>query len=83
MKKNGVGMWAGLGLWVAAVGMVCAAEPGKSTGASKPTLTVTVTSPQTASLAQKISANGSLTGYAGGLNRKLWLLQHELQYANA
>ena len=45
MKKNGVGMWAGLGLWVAAVGMVCAAEPGKSTGASKPTLTVTVIPP--------------------------------------
>lgn len=30
-----------------------------------------------------IGANGSLTGYAGGLNRKLWLLQHELQYADA
>ena len=63
MKKNGVGMWAGLGLWVAAVGMVCAAEPGKSTGASKPTLTVTVTPPQTASLAQKINANGSLAAW--------------------
>lgn len=24
-----------------------------------------------------IGANGSLTGYAGGLQRKLWLLQHE------
>ncbi|WP_337878674.1 methylated-DNA--[protein]-cysteine S-methyltransferase [Rheinheimera sp.] len=24
-----------------------------------------------------IGANGSLTGYAGGLERKLWLLQHE------
>ncbi|WP_276317441.1 methylated-DNA--[protein]-cysteine S-methyltransferase [Rheinheimera riviphila] len=28
-----------------------------------------------------IGANGSLTGYAGGLNRKLWLLQHEMQCA--
>jgi len=28
-----------------------------------------------------IGANGSLTGYAGGLNRKLWLLQHERQFA--
>ena len=28
-----------------------------------------------------IGANGSLTGYAGGLPRKLWLLQHEMQYA--
>ena len=24
-----------------------------------------------------IGANGSLTGYAGGIDRKLWLLQHE------
>lgn len=28
-----------------------------------------------------IGANGSLTGYAGGLHRKLWLLQHEMQSA--
>lgn len=27
-----------------------------------------------------IGANGRLTGYAGGLDRKLWLLQHELQH---
>jgi methylated-DNA-[protein]-cysteine S-methyltransferase len=26
-----------------------------------------------------IGANGSLTGYAGGLNRKMWLLHHESQ----
>ena len=63
MKKNRVRMWGGLGLWVAAVGMVCAAEPVKSPGASKPTLSVTVTMPQTASLAQKISANGSLAAW--------------------
>jgi methylated-DNA-[protein]-cysteine S-methyltransferase len=24
-----------------------------------------------------IGANGTLTGYAGGLERKRWLLQHE------
>lgn len=30
-----------------------------------------------------IGANGSLTGYAGGLNRKMWLLQHESQIAVA
>ncbi len=63
MKKNGVGLWAGVGLWVAAVGMVSATEPVKSPGASKPTLTVTVITPQTASLAQKISANGSLAAW--------------------
>ncbi|MBU2278729.1 MAG: methylated-DNA--[protein]-cysteine S-methyltransferase [Gammaproteobacteria bacterium] len=27
-----------------------------------------------------IGANGRLTGYAGGLNRKLWLLEHELKH---
>jgi len=27
-----------------------------------------------------IGADGSLTGYGGGLERKLWLLQHEEQY---
>ena len=63
MKINGVGMWTGLGLWVAAVGMVCAAEPVKPPVVSKPTLTVTVTTPQTASLVQKISANGSLAAW--------------------
>jgi RND family efflux transporter MFP subunit len=63
MKKNGVGVWAGLGLWAAAVGMVCAAEPTKSASAAKPSLTVTVITPQTASLAQKISANGNLAAW--------------------
>ena len=28
-----------------------------------------------------IGANGSLTGYAGGLERKQWLLAHEQQFA--
>ena len=63
MKKNGVRVWAALGLWAAAVGMVCAAEPAKSASAAKPSLTVTVTTPQTASLAQKINANGSLAAW--------------------
>jgi RND family efflux transporter MFP subunit len=63
MKKTGVGVWAGLGLWVASVGMVCAAEPAKSASAAKPSLTVTVTTPQTASLSQKITANGNLAAW--------------------
>lgn len=28
-----------------------------------------------------IGTNGKLTGYAGGLERKKWLLQHELQFS--
>ncbi len=28
-----------------------------------------------------IGTNGKLTGYAGGLERKKWLLQHEMQYS--
>ncbi len=28
-----------------------------------------------------IGTNGNLTGYAGGLERKKWLLQHELKYS--
>ena len=30
-----------------------------------------------------IGANGSLTGYAGGLPRKRWLLEHELRHSRA
>ncbi len=30
-----------------------------------------------------VGANGRLTGYAGGLNRKQWLLEHEQRYAAA
>lgn len=30
-----------------------------------------------------IGANGSLTGYAGGLERKKWLLEHELRSSNS
>jgi HlyD family secretion protein len=63
MKKNGVGVWASLGLWAAAVGMVCAAEPAKLPVSSKPTLTVTLATPQMANLAQKINANGNLAAW--------------------
>lgn len=28
-----------------------------------------------------IGSNGSLTGYAGGLERKRWLLEHELKHS--
>jgi methylated-DNA-[protein]-cysteine S-methyltransferase len=30
-----------------------------------------------------IGANGSLTGYGGGLERKTWLLEHELRHRDA
>lgn len=30
-----------------------------------------------------VGANGSLTGYGGGLERKQWLLEHERRYAGA
>ena len=42
---------------------VCAADDGKAPTASKPSLTVTVTTPQTANMAQKIKANGSLAAW--------------------
>ncbi|RIJ48340.1 methylated-DNA--[protein]-cysteine S-methyltransferase [Maribellus luteus] len=29
-----------------------------------------------------IGSNGKLTGYAGGLDKKRWLLQHELRYSD-
>lgn len=29
-----------------------------------------------------IGSNGKLTGYAGGLDKKSWLLQHELRFSN-
>lgn len=29
-----------------------------------------------------VGSNGKLTGYAGGLDKKRWLLQHELTYSN-
>jgi RND family efflux transporter MFP subunit len=61
MKKNGIWVWA-----VVLVGFFWAAHAAddrQSSAAAKPSLTVTVTTPQTASLAQKISANGSLAAW--------------------
>jgi RND family efflux transporter MFP subunit len=59
------------GVWVFARGLVLlclacavqAADNSKPPAPAKPSLTVTVTTPQTASLAQKISANGSLAAW--------------------
>lgn len=63
MKKSGVwiGVWVGvcMGLGHAA----WAVEDSKSSVLAKPSLTVTVTLPQTASMAQKISANGNLAAW--------------------
>lgn len=30
-----------------------------------------------------IGSNGKLTGYAGGIERKKWLLQHEIKFSNS
>ena len=65
MKKCGVwvGVWAMVGMSLGmGVGPVAwAAESNKAS--AKPTLTVTVAAPQMASMAQKISANGSLAAW--------------------
>jgi HlyD family secretion protein len=63
MKKLG-GRWS---VW-ACVGFLgiastCVADESPKPSAAKPSLTVTVATPQTASLAQKISANGSLAAW--------------------
>jgi HlyD family secretion protein len=63
MKKLG-GRWS---VW-ACVGFLgiastCLADESPKAAAAKPSLTVTVATPQTASLAQKISANGSLAAW--------------------
>ncbi|MFY9183830.1 MAG: efflux RND transporter periplasmic adaptor subunit [Limnohabitans sp.] len=65
MKKSGVGAWAWAcaWVWVIAVPVAFAAEDNKTPAAAKPSLTVTVTIPQTASLTQKISANGNLAAW--------------------
>lgn len=63
MKKYGVWVFArGLVLLCLACA-VQAADNSKHPAPAKPSLTVTVTTPQTASLAQKISANGSLAAW--------------------
>ena len=63
MKKSSVWVWASPWVWVIAGPVALAAEEGKAPSAPKPSLTVTVTTPQTTSLAQKISANGNLAAW--------------------
>jgi RND family efflux transporter MFP subunit len=61
MNKSGIWVWA-----VVLFGFSWAAQAAdgrQQPVAAKPSLTVTVTTPQTASLAQKISANGSLAAW--------------------
>jgi RND family efflux transporter MFP subunit len=61
MKKSGIWVWA-----VVLVGFSCAAQAADDRqlpAAAKPSLTVTVVTPQTASMAQKISANGNLAAW--------------------
>jgi RND family efflux transporter MFP subunit len=61
MKKSGIWVWAGV-LWSLAW-VAQAADDRQSPAAAKPSLTVTVVTPQTAGLAQKISANGNLAAW--------------------
>jgi RND family efflux transporter MFP subunit len=66
MKTSGVGVWACVWVLASAAGaasVALAAEDNKASSAAKPSLTVTVTTPQTASLVQKISANGNLAAW--------------------
>lgn len=63
MRKSGVWVWAGAWILASAGPVALAAEDNKASSAAKPSLTVTVTTPQTASLAQKISANGNLAAW--------------------
>ncbi len=63
MKKNGAWVWVGFWMLASAVGVVCAAEDTSKPSTAKPSLTVTITTPQTANLAQKISANGNLAAW--------------------
>jgi hypothetical protein len=61
MKKSGIWVWA-----VVLVGFswaTQAADDRQSPATAKPSLTVTVVTPQTASMAQKISANGNLAAW--------------------
>ncbi len=61
MKNSGARAWVGVLL-----GLACAAQAAdnsKPPAPAKPSLTVTVATPQTASLTQKISANGNLAAW--------------------
>ncbi|MEY4694073.1 MAG: Nickel and cobalt resistance protein CnrB, partial [Pseudomonadota bacterium] len=61
----GVRRWAGcaLGLGMVWSGATLAQEANKASPTAKPSLTVTVATPQVANMAQKISANGSLAAW--------------------
>jgi HlyD family secretion protein len=61
MKKSVVWVWAGV-LW-GLTGVAQAADDRQPAAATKPSLTVNVVMPQTASMAQKISANGNLAAW--------------------
>ena len=63
MKTSGVGVWACVWVLASAASAALAAEDNKAPSVAKPSLTVTVTTPQTTSLAQKISANGNLAAW--------------------
>ena len=63
MKKSGTWAWAVLWVGAGLVGIGFAAENRQPPSTPKPSLTVTVVAPQTASLAQKISANGNLAAW--------------------
>jgi RND family efflux transporter MFP subunit len=63
MKTSGVGVWACVWVLASAASVALAAEDNKAPSAAKPSLTVTVTTPQMASLTQKISANGNLAAW--------------------
>ena len=63
MKKSGVWSYA---KGVVLLSLACAAHAGdnsKQPAPAKPALTVTVSTPQTASLTQKITANGNLAAW--------------------
>jgi HlyD family secretion protein len=63
MKKSGVWLGVSVGVCLALGQGVWAAPDGQPPAPAKPALTVTVAAPQTANMAQKISANGSLAAW--------------------
>jgi len=63
MNKSGAWVWAVICLWAGAAGVTAAAEDSKTPGSAKPSLTVTVVTPQTSSLPQTVRANGNLAAW--------------------
>jgi RND family efflux transporter MFP subunit len=61
IKRIYSGVWASV--LAVAVGAAWSAEQTKPPAAAKPSLTVTVATPQTGTMAQKISANGNLAAW--------------------